>query len=1777
MAEQALVADLRIGLTHFDADLKKAMAASDKASAGITQALNKVNNSVKGLPTEFNKLNQSLRSLEDAMNRSAHAAERQSQGWGRLKGILGSLGLLVTAQQMVQFALGAVKAAEALTSIEQQFVMLTGSQKAAKAEMAFIRAETDRLALSLLEGAKGYARLANAAKGTKLEGEATRQIFIGLNTVTRALRLSQEEYGRVLNQVTQIIAKGKIQTEELMTLAESGIPIYSMLAKSMGVSGEALSKMLEQGKVSSQALILVIGEIQKRYEELADAAANTLPAQIERGWNKILSEVTDAVQGILKSGELLRAFKFDSKALDIFPDREVVTANVDFIMRQFLAIDLIIRAVWERAGQSIVEFFETAREKLAALNEFMQNIPGVKWAQEQFKAITGSLDQVAEKTDKTKTAMGKTKDFFTAIFGGDGQAAIRIWNGLVSEGLAKFGQELPPPIDSEKMIAGQQAANAELLALQAQARKELEAEQEKARQNKHNRDVATESEAMATIASMRRRLDDEEYRDQERNRKQLIESAKEAAKTIEDMRLGLADKLREEEEKTHQDFLKILERTNKERIAQAQKPIDDLNKTIENMKENIRESMATTISDAIKGDLDNIEDAATLIKGIFADVFANMASEIIAKNVMDPLIDKFKGVIAKMQGIASGAVGGAGGGGVAPGQGFLGSNVSGGQFAAGTVGGIGAGIGVGAGVSNMAGGGKSGGALGGMAGGAMSGAMIGSMFGPWGTLIGAAAGAIVGGVMGYLAAKDPVKSSLRMQTTAGEPLSSEGPARSRSPFGVISLFEGSKATTEVASAATLAISEIDAGIAKLLDSRQREIVQNYFRSAVPEGLQVESKDVGDAISKAIQQRLYHALTALQGEDVAKNIVGELYSATSENIQAIQGRAMEALDILATIADFKAGDLSQTAQQIKAINDQFQQLMDRAVVLGLPTEDIAAEQQRQIAEITSNFNEGIGDAILGITDPVKLEFVQLERMQEERMQNAIDAGADLTAVERLNQLEREELEKRHQQNLTGIVEQSQREREEAAATANIFQAIYNITDPFKAAMLSVQQQVAAFQAQVEAGLIPQSLVDRFEEAATSQVIEQERARREEEAQMVEDFNQQISDSILGMTDAAKLELEQMDRMHQERYQQAIEMGADLTEVARLNHMERLELERQHQEELTRIQQEAQAARESAIANIFQAIYNITDPFRAAMLSIEQQVAAFQAQVEAGLIPQSLVDRYREAATNQALEQERERRQQEAQIVEDFNQQITDSIGAMTDASAQEVIEMERMHAERIQRAIELGADLAAVERLNQMEREGLEQRHQDELTAIQQNAQRQQEQATANIMQAILNIEDPFMAAMFSMQQQVAAFQSQVDAGLIPQSLVDRYRAAATNQIMQQEQERQQRAADERRRAAEQRRREAQQQAEARRREAEQRKREAEQREAQRRREAEQRKRQEEQEAERRRREAEQRKREAEQEAERRRQARLNFNSTLAGFLNPVWASMIQINEQVREFRQLTKEGILPKYAVNLFRRLALASLEIDQALQAIGGGGGSPIEQIGEAFETFIREGSPQSQAVKQMAELQEQFSGLVEAAKMLGLSTADLERSYQQQAKTIREDAIDAINKEMDAKKDQLKQIDDFFAKMRLDDVLPEKMRFDEARLQFAEAVRGGNAQEAIAASEQYLNIAQERFGSTQQFFSARSEVERLLTNLKEQQIRSIEAERQKRITQEERQLEQVHIARTSVDFLRRISTDNSATSRGIEQLIGIAKRQTTEQVETRQLLLRLVAKNKA
>jgi tape measure domain-containing protein len=103
-----------------------------------------------------------------------------------------------------------------------------------------------------------FPELADAGKKLLAFGFAAEDIIPMMTSIgdaVGALGGGQPEIERVTMALGQMRAKGKVSAEEMMQLAEMGIPAWQMLADSMGLSVAEVMKLSEQGKIAGEQAI----------------------------------------------------------------------------------------------------------------------------------------------------------------------------------------------------------------------------------------------------------------------------------------------------------------------------------------------------------------------------------------------------------------------------------------------------------------------------------------------------------------------------------------------------------------------------------------------------------------------------------------------------------------------------------------------------------------------------------------------------------------------------------------------------------------------------------------------------------------------------------------------------------------------------------------------------------------------------------------------------------------------------------------------------------------------------------------------------------------------------------------------------------------------------------------------------------------------------------------------------------------------------------------------------------------------------------------------------------------------------------------------------------------------------------------------------------------------------------------------------------------------------------------------------------------------------------
>ncbi len=198
-----------------------------------------------------------------------------------LKGVLAGAGLTYGAKEIAGSFLSVGIQAD---KMKRSLAAATGSTKRAAAAQTFLHERSESLGLVFVDQVKGYTNLAAAAKGTVLEGRATKEIFLGIAEASAALQLSQDETSGALRAITQIMSKGKVQAEELRGQLGERLPgAFQLAAKAMGVSTARLSKMLEMGEVYSDVFLpRFAAQLRKNYAGAIDRSSKSAQANINR-------------------------------------------------------------------------------------------------------------------------------------------------------------------------------------------------------------------------------------------------------------------------------------------------------------------------------------------------------------------------------------------------------------------------------------------------------------------------------------------------------------------------------------------------------------------------------------------------------------------------------------------------------------------------------------------------------------------------------------------------------------------------------------------------------------------------------------------------------------------------------------------------------------------------------------------------------------------------------------------------------------------------------------------------------------------------------------------------------------------------------------------------------------------------------------------------------------------------------------------------------------------------------------------------------------------------------------------------------------------------------------------------------------------------------------------------------------------------------------------------------------------------------------------------------
>lgn len=218
------------------------------------------------------------------------------------------------------------------------------------------------------------------AMGVPLED--AKDLLIDIGDAVAAMGGSGDMLNSIARAFAQMSAKGKVSTEELMQLAEAGIPAFEMLQEALGVSREDLDKLLRKGLIpASEGIDILSSAIEDRFGgAMADQALtmNGLLSSLSDFKNFLLADITAPLF------EELKPLLTELMTIAQSPEFKVLA---DTIGRELVEAFRLILPLLETLSGPILEALNASMPDLIAAWEGIKAILADPKFQEEIKAL----------------------------------------------------------------------------------------------------------------------------------------------------------------------------------------------------------------------------------------------------------------------------------------------------------------------------------------------------------------------------------------------------------------------------------------------------------------------------------------------------------------------------------------------------------------------------------------------------------------------------------------------------------------------------------------------------------------------------------------------------------------------------------------------------------------------------------------------------------------------------------------------------------------------------------------------------------------------------------------------------------------------------------------------------------------------------------------------------------------------------------------------------------------------------------------------------------------------------------------------------------------------------------------------------------------------------------------------------------------------------------------------------------------------------------------------
>jgi len=269
---------------------------------------------------------------------SSDSLKKPTNPMNELKGSIMDLAAgYISLQAAVQLVGRAFSQSIKLDSVKSALTAVLGSTELADAQLQQIAQTADSLGLNFLDLADSYKNFAASALSSNQTLGDTDKIFNSVVKAASVLKLSSEDVKGTLNALSQMFSKGQVSAEELRQQLGERLPgAVALMAKGLGVTTKELNKMLEQGQITTAAVVKLADQLNIAYGDKLTGRVDSLQASVQRlnntftkgvdtgglgkffkfwidGVNQIIETLEHAYIAVTNFGKSFAAIEFESK------------------------------------------------------------------------------------------------------------------------------------------------------------------------------------------------------------------------------------------------------------------------------------------------------------------------------------------------------------------------------------------------------------------------------------------------------------------------------------------------------------------------------------------------------------------------------------------------------------------------------------------------------------------------------------------------------------------------------------------------------------------------------------------------------------------------------------------------------------------------------------------------------------------------------------------------------------------------------------------------------------------------------------------------------------------------------------------------------------------------------------------------------------------------------------------------------------------------------------------------------------------------------------------------------------------------------------------------------------------------------------------------------------------------------------------------------------------------------------------------------------------------